>query len=74
MRKFTLFRNGNRFVELLCAAMLGTASIQAADTKTVYTFDVFRTIDQTDVSVCPTNTSVLGNVLNCASEGSFGCR
>ena len=71
MRKFTLFRNGNRFVELLCAAMLGTASIQAADTKTVYTFDVFRTIDQTDVSVCPTNTSVLGNVLNCASEGSF---
>ncbi len=71
MKKFSLLCKGNRFVLLICVAMFGNASMQAADTKTVYTFDVYRTIGQTDVSVCPTSTSVLCNVLNCTSEGSF---
>lgn len=71
MKKFSLLCKGNRFVLLICVAMFGNASMQAADTKTVYTFDVYRTIGLTDVSVCPISTSVLCNVLNCTSEGSF---
>ena len=71
MKTLSLLCNFYRLAELIFAVMFGVASVHSANTKTIYTFDVFRTIGQTEVSVCKTNTSVLANVLNCTEQGSF---
>ena len=71
MKTLSIFFNRKRLMGIICAVMFGVASVHSANTKTIYTFDVFRTIGQTEVSVCKTNTSVLANVLNCTEQGSF---
>lgn len=71
MKTLNFLSNRHRLVGLICAVMCGTASVHSANTKTIYTFDVFRTIAQTEASVCKTNATVLANVLNCTDQGSL---
>lgn len=71
MKKLSFFCNHYRLLSLICAGMCVAASMHSANTKTIYTFDVFRTISQTEMSVCKTSASVLANVLNCTDQGSF---
>ncbi len=71
MKTLNFLSNRHRLVGLICAVMCGATSLHSANTKTIYTFDVFRTIAQTEASVCKTNTTVLANVLNCTDQGSL---
>ncbi len=47
------------------------SSSLANNSKTVYSFDIGRTLTQSNATVCPTNASVLGTKLNCQADGSF---
>ena len=58
-------------VAVMLLSVVTGCTAMANGSKTVYHFDISRTLSQTAPTVCATNASVLGTKLNCAAQGSF---